>query len=599
MRSRLPSLLLAVALLAPVSLAAQARTAHEQRSEFVRLRSAAELEARGQPAEAERIVRDVLVANPTSLVALLALERLTLQQNRAAEVLPVAAAVLEHDPGSTVAHQVRIRTLQHLGRHDELERAAAAWIAAAPMLETPYREVARAWLQQHDGVRALRVLEQGRRRLGTPDALALELGEVHAHSGDYGRAAREWSGAIGTTGQGFAAVQRRLAQLPDAGAAVIAPLARALGAPPTTLARRRAAARLTLDAGLASEAEQLIPPLLHELPETEREPFLAEVARRADGAGLDRIAQWSYEQLLQVAERDTTRLLALRTRIAQLALEGGDTATAARVYDSLEQAGAPGSPQRRQAVAVRIELTAAERPAVELVAALDTFRTEYPDAPELPHLVAVVGAALLERRDLASAERVLTGAAGAPAALLRGRVFLRRGDITRARAELLLAAPALTGAEATRTLATVSALARMDATAGELMARALELADDDVAAGVNALIDGSEALAPRTQAAVLEFGAALADGAGLAEAAELARREIVSRHPGSDAAPAALLWVAQRAATRPEGRAEARALLERLILEHPRSALVPQARRALEQLPGGDVDDITEGQQGR
>jgi hypothetical protein len=260
------------------------------------------------------------------------------------------------------------------------------------------------------------------------------------------------------------------------------------------------------------------------------------------------------------------------------------------MFATLEKSGATGSPERRQALAVRLQLTAAERDGATLEERLADFRSEFPDAPELPALTAAIGAELLARRDLAAAERVLAGVAGAQAALLRGRIFLRRGELERARTELLLAAPALSGAEATRTLATLGALARMGPDAGELVAHALERADADVALAVQELVTGSRQLGPRSGAAVLEYAATLADGVGLGEAAELARREIVSAHAGSDAAPAALFWLAERAATRPEAVPEARVLLERLIVEHPRSALVPEARRALERLgaaPGG------------
>ena len=597
MRAVLSSFLCALALLASAPADAQVRAGSQLQGEFAHLREAADLETRGDLAASEAIVREVLRANPTSLVALLALERLLAQQGRAAELLGAAERVLTVDPGSTVAHQVRLRVLAHADDPRALEQAGREWLAAVPSLETPYRELAAAWLRRSDPVRALQVLEEGRVRIGAPDALALELGEVHAASGNAARAAAEWSRAIGASGQGFASVQRRLAQLPDAGAAVVAPLVLALAEPPGGLPRRRAAAQLALQAGLAEPAEALITALAADLPPTAREAFLAETARRADGAGLERVALWSYQQLLQLSERDTTRLLALRTRIAQLSLAAGDTAGAAAMYATLERAGAPGSPQRRQAVAASIELGARGREAADLEADLDAFRAEYPDAPELPGIAAAAGAALLERRDLTGAERVLTGIAGPEAALVRGRVFLRRGELDRARAELLFAAPSLRGAEATRTLATIAALAHMGPGSGPLVASALEQADDDAAHAVHELITGSGALPARERAALLDFAASLADGASLEEAAELARRAIVADHPGSDPAPAALLWLAQRAAAQAANHEEARVLLERLIVEHPRSALVPQARRALERIT--DAGAAAAPQQGR
>jgi TolA-binding protein len=64
------------------------------------------------------------------------------------------------------------------------------------------------------------------------------------------------------------------------------------------------------------------------------------------------------------------------------------------------------------------------------------------------------------------------------------------------------------------------------------------------------------------------------------------RREIVAEYPRSREAPSALLALARTVAQRPGSHDEGRLLLERLILEHPRSALVPQARRELDRLLG-------------
>jgi tetratricopeptide (TPR) repeat protein len=592
MRARLLFPLYAAALLLAGNLGAQTASSSALRSEFAQLRSAAELEAAGDAPGAERIVRSVLQTNPTSLVALLALERVLAQQGRISEILPVTAQVLARDAGSTLAHQVRLRAVLLLGRTEELQRAGDAWIEAAPEIETPYREIARAWLQRHEPLRALRVLERGRKAIGDERALALEIGEVHAIAGDFRSAAREWSHAIGSEGQGFAPVQRRLGLLPEGGAAVIGALAGELARAPTSLARRRAAAQLLLQAGLAEAAEKMIPELLRDIPGADREQFLAEIARRADGAGVERTALWAYRQLLDVAEGDSTRLLALRTRVAQLSLAAGDSAGAARMYQSVERAGAPGSAERRQAAALRIALTAREAATAELVEAVAEFRRDNAESPELEQLTATIGAELLHRGDLPAAERVLTGATGTRAALLRSRVFLRRGELERASSELLLAAPRLAGGEATRAIATANALGSMVPEAGQLIAAALERADQDVAVAVQELVRGAATFEPRTRAAILDFAAGTAEDAGLAEAAELARREIVSALPQSDVAPAALLWLAERSAPRAETRAEARVLLERLIVEHPRSALAPQARRALERLaspaPGGD-----------
>jgi hypothetical protein len=100
------------------------------------------------------------------------------------------------------------------------------------------------------------------------------------------------------------------------------------------------------------------------------------------------------------------------------------------------------------------------------------------------------------------------------------------------------------------------------------------------------LVDGAAGLESDDQPAILEFAANLADRVRLREEAAQIRREIIDDHPASPEAPGAILAVARELShggTHEEE--EARVLLERLITEYPRSALVPQARRELDRLP--------------
>ncbi|HEX2167166.1 MAG TPA: hypothetical protein VHG09_07990, partial [Longimicrobiales bacterium] len=54
--------------------------------------------------------------------------------------------------------------------------------------------------------------------------------------------------------------------------------------------------------------------------------------------------------------------------------------------------------------------------------------------------------------------------------------------------------------------------------------------------------------------------------------------------PRTHEAPSALLTLARQAVRDPESEEEARVLLEKLIVEYPRSALAPQARAELQRL---------------
>lgn len=575
-----------VTLAAATPLRAQSDAVGDLRDELARIREATNLQLGGHLAGAERVLRDVIAHNPTSLTGMLLLEQLLTQQNRLAEILPLVDELIRRDPTSAIGHQLRARTYLKLGRTDDLERAGEAWMAAAPRLETPYREIGLLWLERREYQRALRVLERGRDRIAAPGALALELGDVQLAAGNLEQAVREWDRAVGTAGQGFMGVQRRLRALPDGGSAASPLLVHSLVRDPSTVGRRRAALQLALDAGLGAEAEKTAPQVLAALTPAEREPFLADVARRADAAGLARVGYWAYGQLIATTERGPERLLALRTRQAQLALLAGDTAGAATAYQQLELATAPGSPQRREAVAVRIQLAAREGEVARAASELQAFRTEYPEAAELDETAAAVAESLLTAGRVEGAEQAVAGVRGPRSAIVRGQSLLRRGDVANAAAEFMAAAPALRGREATRVIALAAVLTRLSSSAGELLGSAVAAMGEDAPGALRDLVDRSAGLPQAERAAVLDFAAARADEAGLAEVSEQARRALLEVAPRSPFAPAALFWLGHHASTQPEQQDQATVLLERLIIDYPRSALVPQARRELDRISG-------------
>src|SRR5690606_11826972 len=159
-------------------------------------------------------------------------------------------------------------------------------------------------------------------------------------------------------------------------------------------------------------------------------------------------------------------------------------------------------------------------------------------------------------------------------------IALRRGDVTAARAALLAAAPALHGEEATETIVLATLLGRVSASGAELLSRAMtELALDRTEDAVAVLWAEAGGRSPDERPAILEVAARLADRGELDTEAERIRRAIITDHPQAPEAPAALLALAYAVSARDPDAPEARELLERLILEHPRSALVPQARR--------------------
>lgn len=548
------------------------------------LQEALTLEASGDLMGAARVLSGVLEEDPASVQALLAYERIMRTQGRLEELLPALERLLAAEPGSALGHQMRVRLLAELDRGAELESALEDWIDATPRLETPYREAARLWLERGDADRALRVLERGRSRLGRADALGLELGDAALMLGDLNRVVREWDRAIGADGRGFTLVRRRLAALPDGGARVVPGLIEALVSGRSGPARHRAAVELAIGAGRAEQAERIARQLAPKLAATDRAGFLIEVARRAEGAHLPRLAYWAYGALLSARAEQP---LAVRGRLGALALELGDTASARDHFKVIEQAYETGSVERRQAMAVRIELTAREGKVEAAADELVHFRREFPDAPETDRLAAALAGLLLDRGDRSGAERALLGTSGPYSGLARGRIALQAGDLAGARSALLMAAPQLQGAEATEAIALITLLRRLTPAGGEVLSQAMPLvAAGDLAEGVALLLEESGELERQERAALLDFAAGLAERGGLAAEAERIRRTLVAELPETPEAPAALLQLGRSLGARPEGLEEARSYLERLVVEHPRSALVPQALRELDRLGG-------------
>lgn len=541
-------------------------------------------EAGGDFAGAADLLARALELEPASIQALLAYERVLRVQGKVEGVLGAIERLLEVEPTSALGHQLRVRVLAELDRVEELESALEGWIRATPRLETPYREAASIWRGRGEERRALKVLEEGRKRLGRGDALALELGEVALALGDVGRAVREWDRAIGEDGRGFSLVRRRLGAFRDGGARVVPGLIEALSSSNSSVARQRVAMELAIGAGRDDTAERIARRVLKALPASARTGFLVEVARRADGAHLPKLAYWAYGALL---EERLEHPLAIRGRLGALALELGDTATAREHFRVLEEAHAPGSEERRQAVAVQIELTAQRGEVDPAMTALQRFRQEFPDAPETDRLAALLADRLLDRGDREGAEGALVGVSGPRTGMLRGRLALLGGDPAAARSAFLLAAPQLEGAEATEAIALATLLRRLSPAGGAVLAHTLRLAGaDSVAEGVGSLVERGATLERREYAALLDFAAGLADRAGLGGEAERIRRIIVTELPDSPEAAAALLALGRALAAEADRLEEARSYLERLLLEHPRSALVPQARRELDRLEG-------------
>jgi tetratricopeptide (TPR) repeat protein len=558
--------------------------------EVALMRQATLLEAAGDLTGSEEALMAVLAVRPSSAPALLALERILTQQRRLGDLPALVAPALVVESGSALLNQLLLRTLASLERWDDLAAAGTTWIAAAPAVETPYREAARAWENVGEWDRARRVLEDGRRRLGAA-ALALELGGVYMALDDPERAAEEWERAVADGGAGLGQVRRRLRSLPDGGAAVLPALVGRLLAEPASRDRLMAAVELSVVAGLESSAMEAAGRVTSLLEPDRQGAFLVDLARRADGAGLRRLAHWAYGGLIQ-ADRDGV-LPVVRDRYMELAAQLGEGGRAGR--GEPDQPGSGRFTGSRRAEAMEIQVLALQDPAAAL-AAVREYRARHGDDADLDRVAGSVAEELMAAGDGASAARWAAAVRGPRSALVRGRLALDRGERGAARAAFMEAAPALPGTEATSVLALVMLLDRISDD-GMVVVAPLVTGSDHQSLGdtLDRLEDGTGGLPAEERAAILGFAAGTAEAHGLVEDARRIRQEVVTRHARSVEAPAALLALARSVGE--GGESEARELLERLIVEYPRSALVPQARRELDRLRrSGTMNHSAEGE---
>jgi len=582
--TRRPILCTALAALAFTS-AAGAATAQVQ-NESRMLREAAARESRGDFEGAQGVLLRLLEGNPVSSGGLFALERVLRANGTTADILPSVDAFLEHDPGASGVRYLKLRVLVEVDSLEALEDEANAWFQLDPASEVPYREVSRVWQRAFGPDEALAVLRRGRRALGREDALAMEMGDLLVLE-DPAAAVREWERAIGDDGSQAGAVARRAAGLPADDHGAVRTLVTSLGES-DRLPRRRAGAEIALTVGLGEEALALSQAVVGDLDGRARASFLTDVARRAREGGLPTVAAWAYQELGSDATTPVERRR-FDQRMVEVSLATGDTASALEAQQRLASSYSPGSADRRRAVARAIRLESASAGPERLMELLGSFREAFPQAPELDDMAATVAAGLLGRGDPAGAAAVLEGVDGPRSALERAYLLLAAGEVEEGRMALLMAVNGVAPATATQVIQFVSLLQRLSPSGAALLAEAGVLAHHGAGLQASqAVAEGLTDLPEEERASLLAEAGRMADRGGAErEAAEL-RRRLLAEYPQAPEAGEASLALARHIAEAPGGVEEAIELLETLIADRPNGAVVPDARRELERLKGGE-----------
>ena len=541
-----------------------------------------ELERRGEYEAAVKAYRELLGRKPGDVSALLGLERVLLPLNRSAEILPDIRAGLAANPSRPALYGVALRAWAAVSQPDSMRAVAERWAKIQPGDENPYREWGAAALAGRHREEALRAYRLGRERLGRPDALAGELAQLAVADGDYATAAREWVPAVRRLpGYRVTAV----ATLGHAPVSKRVEILRILAAEQDITARRlESELRVKWGDPLGGLAA-----LQRSLPERQGHALdalraLVEQLRMlrhpdallAQGRALEAIAS-----RLPPVQASRTRLEA-----AQAYSAAGDRESARRMLSGLaDDRSASGSIPSGAASALLTvlidegKLPEASRRLAELGPELS--------GEERAQLTRALVAAYIRKGELDRADSALGRDSTVEGFALAGRIRLYRGDLKGALESFKHAGPyAGDRADATRRTMLLALLQPIEADSlPSLGAALLELEQGDTARAVTELVAvAGELPTAKGGAEVRLLAGRLAHVRGNATEAERLYREAASKDapataPAAELALAELLLAADR-------KAEAVALLEHLILTYPESALVPQARRALDQARG-------------
>jgi tetratricopeptide (TPR) repeat protein len=546
------------------------------------LSRAFEMERRGEYQAAADAYRAVLSAKPADPTALLGLERVLVPLNRSGDLLPEVRAALASKSVTGIVYGVALRAWAAADQPDSMRAVVMRWAALAPTDETPFREWGAAALARRDRQGADEAYSVGRQQLQRPDALAAERAQLAVMDGDYSRALREWLAAVRRLPGYRVSAVATLSQAPgDARDGIL----RALHHEDDFIARRMEAElkvkwgdpggglrtlvealpdnRVVAVEALRAMVEQL------RIQQTQDGKLalaraLEALADRSVGPDRSRLRLDAARAYTAAADRDAARrmlagLAADSTAPGQVA--AGASAALVQVLISegqLEDAG-------RRLAEAGPDLSGEERQALRL-RLVDGW---------------------LRAGDLTKAEAALGRDSTVEALALAGKIHLYRGDIAGAVDDFKKAGPyAGDRMEATGRTSLLALLQPIEADSSVPLGRAMwRLEQGDTAHAIDGLEEAARTLpADRGGAGVVFFAGRLAAASGESGDAErlfraAAVKEAPATAPAAELALAELLLAQNRAS-------DAVIQLEHLILTYPESALIPQARRRLDQARG-------------
>ena len=553
----------ALSLAAPTLLGAQAQPGEGA------LRRAIDLENAAKYREAVAAYREALAQGATT-AAVLGLERSFGSMGQEDSLLPTLDALLRKTPKEPTVRGALVRTLRALGRDAAARKAFDDWRALDPTDATPYREYVRVLLTDRRSAAADSVLQLAVATRGSAREFAPEFADLYATMGRWDAAAAAWRDAVFDAPYLDQSASFALMGAPIASrGAVRAALAPPPGAPPAVVtALARALAWLELRWGAPRDGWRVLSTLP---PSDSIAQLWIDYADEAEHSGGALAARDALAAAYQV-RRDPDIAL----RAATAALAGGDAAGALRLATEASPA-LDSARAAADALPLRVRALAELGRAPEADQLISRYGARVGDAQRRLFSRALAWG-WIRAGDITRARRAAAQGGGEEEDVVSGWLALFDGDLDGARRGLRTVeekSPDVVTALAFISRAKVSR-------APEIGAAFLALARRDSAQASRAFEQAATSL-PDAASFLLSVAARVANGHGDDTRAIALWTRIVETLSSSPEAPEAdLEWA--RALQRRGDRAAATARYEHVILTWPDSALVPQARVALDRM---------------
>ena len=558
---------------------------------------ATRLEQAGRQDEAMRALENLLEEQPRSVSALVLLSQLAQRAGEPKRALSRAETAANADEsGLPALRQVWIRALQSAGLQDSALRVTRRWIEEQPTEASAYLELSGLWARSGNTEEAIEALKTGRVAIGSNRLFVQELAALYADRGAYDDAAVEWRAMLAWGDAGVEAVERRIADPTSSRSDALAALRKQVASQESTVLERKGGLQLAFRLGESEWAREIVARLADDLPEPAVLDVLRDYVARARAAGDLEGAAWAAESLVQRAGTDEEALYWLAFA-ADLSYEAGNLGKARTAFSDLLSEAEPGSDLYELSLRRLHELTVDGDPdRAERI--LREHLALYPEQTMTSVRMSVrLARTWLRKGRLESARSVidLVPPADAEQAALQGTVLGRveilagRPAAARGHLELAAAVPAGDPGARIRALELLAIVERADST--DLVALGSGLVAATASGDPGPLIESvSRWSAHKTPGGegMASFAAQELQEAGKGVEARSVWITIVEGWSGSPEAPRALLELAR--ADHSENPGQAVVWLERLVVEYPKSAMAPIARRLLAEWRMGVVE---------